>query len=205
MADRDIILKLLQVIDRDPAISQKQLAEEIGISTGMINWHVKRCVAKGLVKLQRAPVRRYLYYLTPDGFSEKAKLTANYLKSSFQIFRQGRVQYNALFTHCRHMGWCNVVLAGDTELTELALMISPNFQDIRVRAIIDSEASRENRDKIPIVPSMEHLHELADRCKVDAVIVCRYLDQSVHVISDTDIITALALDRTHLLIPDFLK
>lgn len=60
MSDQNVIRQLLIEIDRNPAISQKRLSEEIGISVGMINWHVKRCVSKGLIKLQQAPVRRYL-------------------------------------------------------------------------------------------------------------------------------------------------
>ncbi|RED43747.1 winged helix-turn-helix transcriptional regulator [Aestuariispira insulae] len=71
MSRSRIVREILMEIERDPNISQKRLAETIGISVGMVNWHIKRCVNKGFVKLQQAPVKRYMYYLTPEGFVEK--------------------------------------------------------------------------------------------------------------------------------------
>lgn len=57
--------RILIAIDADAGISQRALSMEIGIAVGSINWYLKRCVNKGLIKLQQAPIKRYLYYLTP--------------------------------------------------------------------------------------------------------------------------------------------
>src|SRR3546814_4310673 len=54
---------------------------------------LKRCAAKGLVKIQNAPARRYAYYLTPKGFAEKSRLVAEYLETSLHFFRGARSQY----------------------------------------------------------------------------------------------------------------
>ena len=120
MSNETLVRQILVEIDRNPSISQRQLSANLGVSIGIVNWHMKRFVKKGLVKLQKTPVRRYLYYLTPVGFAEKAKLTSDYLKSSFDIFRQGRLQYEALFGMCSASHWENVILLGDSELVELA-------------------------------------------------------------------------------------
>ena len=79
MSNEHLVRQILVEIDRNPSVSQRQLSTELGVSIGIVNWHMKRFVRKGLVKLHQAPVRRYLYYLTPDGFAEKARLTAEYL------------------------------------------------------------------------------------------------------------------------------
>ena len=112
MANEGLVRRILVEIDRNPSVSQRQLSTELGVSIGIVNWHMKRFVKKGLVKLHQAPVRRYLYYLTPDGFAEKAKLTAEYLKSSFNIFRLGRRQYEALFGLCEVNHWSRRAVAG---------------------------------------------------------------------------------------------
>ena len=78
MSNERLARQILVEIDRNPSISQRQLSVDLGVSIGIVNWHMKRFVTKDLVKLQTAPVRRYLYYLTPAGFAEKARLTAEF-------------------------------------------------------------------------------------------------------------------------------
>src|SRR4051812_31085604 len=85
-----IVLGLLESVERDGAQSQRKLASELGIALGLVNAYLKRCVRKGLLKARAAPARRYAYYLTPQGFAEKSKLTVDYLTYSFSFFRQAR-------------------------------------------------------------------------------------------------------------------
>lgn len=205
MADQDITRKILLEIDRDPSISQKRLAEEIGLSVGTINWHVKRCVGKGLIKLQQAPVRRYLYYLTPEGFAEKAMLTASYLRSSFDIFKKGREQYEALFNICQVNGWSNAVLLGDTEITELALLVATRYGDVEIVGIIDEEARREECGGIAVARSAQDLLKRVKTRKVDAVIACHYLAAIDEFTDSTAVLDELKLDRPRLLIPGLLQ
>ncbi len=202
MAHQEITRKILEEIDRDPAISQKRLAEEVGISVGMINWHVKRCVTKGLIKLQQAPVRRYLYYLTPDGFSEKTRLTASYLQAGFEIFRKGRENYDDLFRRCQSEGWSRIALVGDTELTELALMVAGRYSRPTVVAVIDHYTSHEQRDGLPPVIGVDDLRRAAP--DIDAAVVCQYLS-SEELIGDDQVTTELGLDPSRFLVPGFLR
>src|ERR1700758_5366307 len=84
--DERIVLNLLNSVD-DGAQSQRRIAEDLGIALGLVNAYLKRCVKKGLVKVSEAPARRYAYYLTPQGFAEKSRLTVQYLSNSFSFFR----------------------------------------------------------------------------------------------------------------------
>ena len=85
-----IMLGLLESVERNGGQSQRRLASELGIAFGLVNAYLKRCVKKGLVKISEAPARRYAYYLTPQGFAEKSRLTVDYLAYSFAFFRQAR-------------------------------------------------------------------------------------------------------------------
>src|SRR5579863_4509642 len=87
-----IVLGLLSSVETDGARSQRHIAAELGIALGLANAYLKRCVHKGLVKVGQAPARRYAYYLTPQGFAEKSRLTATYLSHSFSFFREARAQ-----------------------------------------------------------------------------------------------------------------
>jgi EPS-associated MarR family transcriptional regulator len=77
-------LKILKLIESNPHISQRKLAEELGVSLGKVNYCLKALVAKGLVKAgnfkRNANKMGYLYWLTPKGIEEKTKLRANFLK-----------------------------------------------------------------------------------------------------------------------------
>src|SRR3546814_3869106 len=68
-----ITLGLLNAGDGDRAVTQRGIAADLGIAVGLVNAYLKRCVNKGLIKVQQLPKRRYAYYLTPKGFAEKSQ------------------------------------------------------------------------------------------------------------------------------------
>ena len=205
MSNERLVRQILVEIDRNPSISQRQLSVNLGVSIGIVNWHMKRFVTKGLVKLQAAPVRRYLYYLTPAGFAEKARLTAAYLKVSFDIFRQGRHQYEALFGLCAVSHWEDIIFLGDSELVELACMAHPRTDGLNVRCILDPGSARNRRGKIPIHASVhEALREFPNR-RVDALIGTHF-DLRISGRYDLEAIReGLGLEQSRFLVPEFLQ
>ena len=117
-----IMLGLLDAVEQNRAQSQRLLASELGIALGLVNAYLKRCVKKGLVKVRSAPARRYAYYLTPRGFSEKSRLTVEYLSYSFGFFRQAKTECSDLFKAASLRGIEKVLLAGQTDLAEIAAL-----------------------------------------------------------------------------------
>ncbi|MEO0369306.1 MAG: winged helix-turn-helix transcriptional regulator, partial [Pseudomonadota bacterium] len=105
-------------------ISQRHLAEHMGIALGLANAYLKRCAKKGWIKINTAPANRYLYYLTPTGFAEKAKLTAEFLSTSLTLFREARADYQSLFAYCREQQIEEVSFFGQSDLTEIAYLRS---------------------------------------------------------------------------------
>ena len=114
-----IILGLLESVEREGGASQRRLATELGIALGLVNAYLKRCVKKGLVKVRQAPARRYAYYLTPLGFTEKSRLTVAYLSYSFDFFRQARADCAAMIAAARARGLTRFVVAGKSDLAEI--------------------------------------------------------------------------------------
>ena len=205
MSNETLVRQILAEIDRDPSISQRQLSDNLGVSIGIVNWHMKRFVGKGLVKLQKAPIRRYLYYLTPSGFAEKARLTAEYLNASFDIFRRGRLQYEALFGICAASNWDDIIFLGDSELVELACMALARTDGVTVRAILDPRSTRERRAKIPIHTSVTDALEVFPSRRADALIGTHF-ELRVSECYDLDSIREeIGLDSSRFLVPAFLQ
>jgi DNA-binding MarR family transcriptional regulator len=96
----EITLGLLQAVHENDSLTQRSAAQDLGIALGLANAYLKRCVKKGLIKVQQVPPNRYAYYLTPQGFAEKSRLTAEYLSYSFSVFRRARADWVCLFVFC---------------------------------------------------------------------------------------------------------
>ena len=77
-------LKILKRIQTNPDVSQRQLADELGVSVGKVNYCLRALIDKGFVKAgnfkRNTDKLSYLYLLTPRGIEEKASLTTNFLK-----------------------------------------------------------------------------------------------------------------------------
>lgn len=138
-ADRDdtaLVLGVLSVVENDAKVTQRGLSSQLGIALGLANGVLKRCVRKGLIKIANAPLNRYAYYLTPSGFAEKSRLTAEYLRLSFDLFRDSRRQYGELFEALRRRGRTRVALMGASELAEAALL-SAREAGVEIAGICD--------------------------------------------------------------------
>jgi hypothetical protein len=138
--DRDsttLLLGVLTAIERDANVTQRSMSSQLGVALGLANAVLKRCARKGLIKISSAPLNRYAYYLTPTGFSEKARLTAEYLRVSFDLFRDARTQYNQIFTAFAKRGLTRIVLAGATELAEAALL-SAREARVEIVGLVDA-------------------------------------------------------------------
>jgi len=89
----EVHLRVLRLLQENPELSQRALAERLGVSLGSVNYQLKALVEKGLVKLGNFSTnpdkRRYAYILTPKGLAAKAALTRRFLARK-------RAEYEAL-------------------------------------------------------------------------------------------------------------
>lgn len=159
------MLGLLESVEQDGARSQRHLAAELGIAVGLVNAYLNRCIQKGLVKVTQAPARRYAYYLTPQGFVEKSRLSLEYLTYSFKFFRQAKLDCLNVFEAARARGISRVALDGVSDIAEIAT-ICGRETDIEIVAIVDGDTALERFAGVPVAPNYD---AIADR--IDGVIV----------------------------------
>jgi transcription elongation factor/antiterminator RfaH len=185
-ADNDeILLGVLTAIERDSNVSQRHISTELGVALGLANAYLRRCVRKGLIKIQQVPRRRYVYYLTPHGFAEKARLTGQYLSASFNFFRRARDQISALMAECVVKGRRRVALAGMSDLAEVATLCAHDH-DIKLVAVIDPDHAGTEFYGLPVCAS------LSECGNVDAVIVTNLTTPELVY---NDIVASLGADR----------
>jgi DNA-binding MarR family transcriptional regulator len=160
-----IVLDLLTSVEHDGERSQRRIAAELGIALGLVNAYLKRCVKKGLVKVQDAPARRYAYYLTPHGFAEKTRLTVQYLSDSFSFFRMAKADCARVLDVAKASGFSRVVLAGKSDLAEIAILCAVEAA-VTVVAIVDPRSEDERFIGVDVFKSYADVAG-----KFDAVIV----------------------------------
>jgi hypothetical protein len=160
-----IVLGLLTSVEADGARSQRRIAAELGVALGLVNAYLRRAIKKGLVKVGQAPARRYAYYLTPQGFSEKSRLTIEYLSSSFSLFRKAKEDFAGIFARAHALGLERIVLAGKSDLCEIAVLCAVD-SPISIVAIVDPDETSGRFIGIKVVSSYDEVAE-----PFDAVVV----------------------------------
>jgi DNA-binding MarR family transcriptional regulator len=130
-----ILLGVLDAVERNSAVTQRSVSRELGIALGLANAYLKRCVRKGLIKVSEVPARRYAYYLTPQGFVEKSRLTASYLSYSFAFFRRARAQCGDIFDAALARRQRRLVLLGPGDLAEIATLVARE-KDVEIAGVL---------------------------------------------------------------------
>ena len=151
----DLTLGVLEAIDSKKSITQRSIAKDLDMALGLVNSYLKRCVKKGFVKIQQAPKNRYLYYFTPKGFSEKAKLTAEFLTSSFTFFRKSRDQIERILENCNRENWKRVLLFGDSELAEITSLYSKNYGIEIIQVCNTSNLEKSRKNTFPLAKDLD--------------------------------------------------
>jgi DNA-binding MarR family transcriptional regulator len=130
-------LAVLEAIDKSPDINQRNLAKETRMALGLVNSYLKRLIRKGLVKIKEAPGRRYLYYLTPKGLTEKSRLTYEYMFYSIQFYGKARKQCQRCYEEYLEQKIRRIAFLGCSELAEIAYLTLQEY-DLGFAGIYDS-------------------------------------------------------------------
>jgi DNA-binding MarR family transcriptional regulator len=117
---RDLLL--LNELDRDGGATQRTLATKLGVALGLTNLYLKRLARKGYIKITTIPRSRIRYLVTPQGFTEKSRLTYLYMQYSLSYYRDMRARLNEMMTAFDASHGQRVVIYGTTELAELAYL-----------------------------------------------------------------------------------
>lgn len=86
----DTAFRVMRLLQANPDLTQRELAEQLGVSVSGLNYCLKALMRKGWVKMHNFSQSKnkfgYVYILTPSGMAEKAALTSNFLKRKLQEY-----------------------------------------------------------------------------------------------------------------------
>lgn len=112
-------LSLLEQIESDPNVNQSTLATQLGVAVGTVNWHLKRLIAKGAVKVSRAERKKLRYIITPEGLALRARLAVDYVERSFSVYRRTRQKVKDNITKIRKAGYDRVRIVGTGDVADI--------------------------------------------------------------------------------------
>jgi len=112
-------LSLLEQIESDPNVNQSALAVQLGVAVGTVNWHLKRLIAKGAVKVSRAERKKLRYIITPEGLALRARLAVDYVERSFLVYRKTRQRVKDHVAAIRRAGYDHVRIVGSGDVADI--------------------------------------------------------------------------------------
>ena len=96
----DTYFRVLRLLQDNPDLTQREIAQSLGLSTSGLNYCLKALIAKGWIKVQNFSQSKnkfgYIYVLTPQGLSEKAALMTRFLGRKMQEYEALKAEIKAL-------------------------------------------------------------------------------------------------------------
>lgn len=112
-------LSLLEKIESNPDVTQADLATQLGVAVGTVNWHLKRLISKGYVKVMRAERRKLRYIITPEGLAKRARLTVDYIEQQFLLYRRIRGKVKDILETLKAQGVRQVRIEGQGDVADI--------------------------------------------------------------------------------------
>ena len=112
-------LTLLEKIEKDPDVNQSTLATQLGVAVGTVNWHLKRLISKGYVKVKRAERKKLRYIITPEGIALRARLAVDYVEKSFSLYRKTRQRVREYISEVQDAGYDCLRIVGKGDVADI--------------------------------------------------------------------------------------
>lgn len=104
----DTYFRVMRILQDNPDLTQRELAEKLGISVGGLNYCLKALMEKGLVKMKNFATSKnkfgYVYVLTPSGMAEKAAITHRFLQRKMDEYETLKAEIEALKSEVKKPG-----------------------------------------------------------------------------------------------------
>jgi len=162
-------LLLLDEISNNKDLTQRDLSLKLGVALGLVNSYLKALISKGYITVSGIPRKRCAYYLTPNGFSEKARLTYQHLQNLTSLYKVARKDFSTLFARLEGSGIKRLAFCGVDEITEIAYL-SLKEAGLELAAICDPMPSRKKFLGHSVIPVSE-----LPQVEFDLVVITSFL------------------------------
>jgi DNA-binding MarR family transcriptional regulator len=112
-------LALLERIESNPDVTQASLATQLGVAVGTVNWHLKRLIDKGYIKIKRAERKKLRYIITPEGIALRTLLTVDYIEQQFLLYRNTRQRVREHLEQVKSAGYEKIAIRGEGDVADI--------------------------------------------------------------------------------------
>jgi len=161
-------LRVLEEIEHNPNVSQRELAGSVDVALGVVNACVRTLTRKGMLKVRGESNRSVTYHLTKKGLLHKAMLAMEWTSNTIDFYRQVRGQIDELLGTLIERGVSRIGLYGADESAELVTMLAAG-RGLSVAAIAGTDRTCIAKEILGVrVGDVEGL----TAASIDAVIIC---------------------------------
>ncbi len=166
-------LNLLQELEKNPVISQRELSHKFGIALGVTNACLKRMARRGWIRIMNQDHRKIGYFLTPRGFSEKAKLTLHLISWTIQHYSTLKDIIGHRLLEMQRKGAERIVFYGVSDEMEIAYVTLQGL-NLKLVGIVEDEDKIDKKESFGF--ELKEIKQIAS-LNPDAVLITSVIGQ----------------------------
>lgn len=169
---------ILDLIEKDANITQREIAKTIGVAVSMINGYLDDYEKKGLIKRKKHSSKTVEYFVTKKGVERKKVLNISYLNASLNIYKSAKENIFEFLTQIIDKGYKNILLYGAGEVAEILLqtILIDSQIPINVLAVIDDDKLKQGKTLVNTI--IINLNSINDY-EFDGILISSYTNQKI--------------------------
>jgi len=134
---------ILNLIEKDPNMTQRQISTAIGIAVSMVNTYIDTYEKQGLLTKEHITTKTVKYHITKKGIERRKFLNIGYLNNAQALYDSAKENIEQFLYNLQNKGYKEILLYGAGEVAEILLhTISTTKQPINVLAVIDDDVEK---------------------------------------------------------------
>lgn len=167
IADDVITLQILNIIEGNPETSHGKIKVKTGLAAGLVHSFMSRIAKKGWIRAKQVSPKRWLYFMTPEGFLEKSRLTVSYLSHTLHSYRLTQNVMRSFLTVCTEQGVKRIAIIGANDLADIAALNIVSAEGFELAAVLSSNGNGQKIAGKDVLPC-ERLGEI----EFDVACIC---------------------------------
>ena len=135
-------LEILEKIENNGHLTQRDLSKEVGIALGLINHLLKKMVKKGWIKIKNVEARRIKYLITPEGAREKSGLLYKRVENTIHFYLEAKRVIKEKVMHLKNEGVESVSIYGINHIAEVLFIVLKEL-GLRLECVVDNDKKGE--------------------------------------------------------------
>ncbi len=130
-------LEILEKIENDGHLTQRDLSREVGIALGLVNHLLKKMVKKGWIKIKNMDAKKIRYLITPEGAKEKSSLLYKRVESTIHFYLEAKRVIKEKVQHLKTEGVKSVSIYGINHVAEVLFIVLKEL-GLRLDCVVDN-------------------------------------------------------------------